>query len=80
VNLEIKTLLLQVAPRAGEDGEYLPSLHTPEDIERFAQLIVQECSKVVVNGGYRNPALGEKHPLTPPEIATMIQEHFGVQE
>ena len=50
------------------------------DPERFAQLIVRECSKVIVNGGYRNPALGEKHPLTPPEIATMIKEHFGVEE
>ena len=48
--------------------------------ERFAELIVRECSKVIVNGGYRNPALGEKHPLTPPEIARMIEEHFGVDE
>ena len=48
--------------------------------EYFAQLIVQECGKVIVNGGYRNPALGEKHPLTPPEIAKMIEEHFGVDE
>ncbi len=46
----------------------------------FAELIVKECSKVIVNGGYRNPALGEKHPLTPPEIATMIEEHLGVEE
>lgn len=49
-------------------------------IEKFAQLIVRECSKVVVNGGYRNPALSEKHPLTPPEIARMIQEHFGAEQ
>ena len=48
--------------------------------EKFAELIVRECSKVIVNGGYRNPALGEKLPLTPPEIATMIKEHFGVEE
>ena len=48
--------------------------------EKFAELIVEECAKVIVNGGYRNPALGEKHSLTPPEIATMIQEHFGVEE
>ena len=48
--------------------------------EKFAELIVQECGKVIVNGGYRNPALGEKHPLTPPEIAKMIEEHFGVEE
>ena len=48
--------------------------------EKFAELIVRECSRVIMNGGYRNPALGEKHPLTPPEIATMIREHFGVEE
>ena len=47
--------------------------------EKFAELIVRECSKVIVNGGYRNPALGDKHPLTPPEIAQMIREHFGVE-
>ena len=46
--------------------------------EKFAELIVRECSRVIMNGGYRNPELGEKHPLTPPEIATMIREHFGV--
>jgi hypothetical protein len=48
------------------------------DKEKFAELIVRECSKVIVNGGYRNPAFGEKHSLTPPEIAIMIKEHFGV--
>jgi hypothetical protein len=71
VNLEIKKLLLQVAPRSGEDGEYLPSLHTPEDIERFAQLIVQECADVVkyyyIRGG---------EPITPQHI----KKHFGVEE
>jgi hypothetical protein len=48
-------------------------------VNHFAELIVRECSKVIVNGGYRNPALGKKHPLTPPEIAKMIEEHFGVE-
>ena len=47
MNTEIKRLLLQVVPRAGEDGEYLPSLHTSEDIENFAQLIVKECASIV---------------------------------
>ena len=51
-----------------------------EAIERLIELIVRECSKIIVNGGYRNPALGGKYPLTPPEIAKMIQEHFGVEE
>ena len=43
MNERIEQLLLQVAPRAGEDGEYLPSLHTPQDIERFAELLIREC-------------------------------------
>jgi len=61
-------------------GDYKPPVLDGMNLEKFAELIVAECSKVIVNGGYRNPALGEKHPLTPPEIATMIREHFGVEE
>jgi hypothetical protein len=49
------------------------------ECKKFAELIVLECSKVIVNGGYRNLAFGEKHPLTPPEIATTIKEHFGIE-
>ena len=48
--------------------------------EKFAELIVFECTKVIVFGGYRNHAVGEKTQLTPVEIATMIKEHFGVEE
>ena len=66
--------------RLDPDSKCYEALIHPEDLELFAELIVKECSKVIVNGGYRNPALGEKHPLTPPEIATMIKEHFGVEE
>ena len=62
-------------------NEELAKMYIPHCFaERFAELIVRECSRVIMNGGYRNPALGEKHSLTPPEIATMIQEHFGVEE
>jgi hypothetical protein len=43
MNSRIEQILLKVAPMAGEDGEYLPSLHTPEDIEKFAKLIIQDC-------------------------------------
>jgi hypothetical protein len=49
--------------------------------EKFAELIVQECSKVIVNGGYWSGGpLGPKRQCTPPEIATMIKQHFGVEE
>ena len=64
-----------------DSGREMIDNYTPEEyLEKFAELIVGECSRVIMNGGYRNPALGEKHPLTPPEIATMIREHFGVEE
>jgi len=49
--------------------------------KKFAELIVQECSRVIVNGGYWSGGpLGPKRQCTPPEIATMIREHFGVEE
>ena len=49
--------------------------------EKFAELIVAECARVIVNGGYWSGGpLGPKRQCTPPEIATMIKEHFGVKE
>ena len=69
---KIEQLLLQVAPRAGEDGEYLPSLHTPEDIEQFARLIVRECARAAGDFEYArlHDSLVEDHVL----------KHFGVTE
>jgi hypothetical protein len=55
---------------AGEDGEYLPSLHTPEDIERFAEMIVREGADVVRYYYIR----GE------PIMSCNITRHFGVEE
>ena len=49
--------------------------------EKFAELIVRECSRVIVNGGYWSGGpIGPKRQCTPPEIAQMIKEHFGVEE
>lgn len=63
---------------------------TIEENETFAlcltELIVRECAKVIVNGGYWSGGLlGPKRgqawiQCTPPEIAQMIKEHFGVKE
>lgn len=51
------------------------------DVEGFAKLIVKECSKVIVHGGYWSGGpLGPKRQCTPPEIARMIEEHLGVKE
>jgi hypothetical protein len=68
MNERIRQVLLKVVPMAGEDGEYLPSLHTPEDIERFAEMIVRECADVVRYYYIR----GE------PIMSCNITRHFGV--
>ena len=47
-------------------------------LEKFAELIVKECSKVIRHGGQRKGAFGNED-LRPYEIATMIEEHFGVE-
>jgi len=74
MNERLKELALQAGLEMCSCGCDMPTRQSV----KFAELIIRECSKVIVNGGYRNPALGEKHPLTPPEITTMIKEHFGV--
>ena len=67
-----------------EDGDCSYGCGRPDgyfDQEKFAELIVAECSKVIVNGGYWSGGpLGPKRQCTPPEIAQMIKEHFGVEE
>jgi len=55
------------------------SSHANFDREKFAELIVAECSKVIRHGGQRKGAFGNED-LRPSEIATMIEEHFGVEE
>ena len=80
MNKKIKQLWDDSIEEFSKQHQYA-TIMLPEPLrEKFAELIVRECGKVIVNGGYRNPALGEKHPLTPPEIAKMIEEHFGVDE
>ena len=78
MNERIKELAIEATLIIAQPNGFDPTRLSMSQ-QKFAQLIVKECSKVIVNGGYRNPALGEKHPLTPPEIATMIKEHFGVE-
>ena len=43
-------------------------------------MIIKECSKVIKNGGYWSGGpVGERKQCTPPEIAKMIEEHFGIE-
>lgn len=58
---------------AGEDGEYLPSLHTSKDIERFAQLLVEEFRTVLADEYRKTPLECCGHFLRADEA---IAEHF----
>ena len=80
MNERIKQLAKQAQKVVGHtDGGYTEIKAL--DQEKFAELIVKECGRVIVNGGYWSGGpLGPKRQCTPPEIATMIKEHFGVKE
>jgi hypothetical protein len=79
MNERIKRILLKVAPMAGEDGEYLPSLHTPEDIEKFAKLIIQACISPVALIGLANYE-NDDISWTAEHSIKSIKEHFGMEE
>jgi len=80
MNERIKALARQAQKVVGHtDGGYTEIKVL--DQEKFAELIVRECSRVIVNGGYWSGGpLGPKRQCTPPEIAQMIRQHFGVEE
>ena len=83
MNERIKELMVQVCREQGLPFtvEHNRAYMLDNFSEKFAELIVQECSRVVVNGGYWSGGpLGPKRQCTPPEIATMIRQHFGVEE
>lgn len=79
MNPRIEQILLKIAPMAGEDGEYLPSLHTPEDIEKFAKLIIQACIAPVALIGLTNYENDDISWTAEHSIKT-IKEHFGMDE
>lgn len=54
------------------------SMDGSEDLQKFAELIVKECSKVICDNGYTRGAFGYE-ALPPGEIASMIEKHFGVE-
>lgn len=49
-------------------------------MQKFAELIVKECARIIMNGGYWTDILGNRKNASPDEIAQMIKEHFGVEE
>lgn len=68
MNERIRELLLKVVSMEGEDGDLMPSLHTQQDIAKFAELIVRECVNVVYDGTSDSE-----------EYENRIKKHFGVE-
>jgi hypothetical protein len=72
VNERIRTLLAraeyQVGKQYGPDWEVYVEPSREQILEKFAELIVQECMRVVGN------------PTCPNYAYQAIQKHFGVEE
>ena len=78
-----KRLLLALYDRSGL-GAYMPvdykghELAVEEHMEKFAELIVQECMQVCKNEAAWDPAELAYKPSE--QFHTAIKEHFGVEE
>ncbi len=53
--------------------------YAKQGIEKFAELIVQECAELVKDGVIEQHA-GDKNTYTSVSAADTILEHFGVEE
>ena len=77
MNERIRKLAKQAGFGLHRDGEIYTSRleHLPitEDIEKFAELIVQECADVAKETRWAVPPSQE-------QIARGIQQHFGIEE
>ena len=47
--------------------------YTKEGIEKFAELIIEECQQIVLSNSYRDDDMGDI-------IANKIKQYFGVEE
>ena len=52
----------------------------PEDLEKFAQLIVQECAGVCHTHGWGMLEHGMSGHNIADDCGTLIKQHFGVEE
>ena len=69
----------ELAEQAGFDAVSMVSFDIKEDLEKFAELIVQECVQACINEGktYEIESAGEYSSNL---YATAIKKHFGVEE
>lgn len=70
MNERIKLLAEQAG--ASYYNTYTGPLLSPKDIEKFAELIIQQCVMICLNNQIKN------ENISAGECAYDIQEHFGV--
>jgi len=73
MNERIKELAKQTGYIWHASGDPQIYEFTPEKLEKFAELIVQECAKVLLKWK------GEPFPFDEDLAASLIKEHFGVR-
>jgi len=74
MNHQIRILAEQATKKYDRLGNEIP--FAQPDLEKFAELIVRECSKIVTIWSDEEPC-SEGYDITP--VAKM-KEHFGVEE
>jgi hypothetical protein len=78
MNERIKELAEQAGVFAGDfAGAGLYSIHNKEEVEKFAELIVQECAGLFPNVYVE---IETDYGHTPVIAADYIKKHFGVEE
>jgi hypothetical protein len=58
-------------------GYYEPSGSSPEELEKFAELIIKECASICMKNQYEGTPLYNNGSISSAEF---IKEHFGVEE
>ena len=82
MNEQIKELLLQADIQFDKDiNEIDVCVLLPSDLEKFAELIIQECMACSTWVGKVNENVKEPGPMhTAHAINQRIKKHFGVEE
>ena len=85
MNDQIKTLWKQAGGHYNSGNQHTWPEYTIDDPEKFAELIVRECMKVVIDGQYSDTECeGNSHRISYNNgrygASSDIKKHFGVEE
>ena len=79
MNPQIQELLIQVVgPSRLHGGEF--ALFGDQQVEQFAELIVQECMDICKKHPSRDLENGWFADAVAPHLVQLFEEHFGVEE